>query len=139
MHPTRASGFHTRVSILFLRRNNNVQIVNNCQVMPPCGELLLGGCLLAAALKEQGIVPDIGLGLIFVSDEETGNACGIQHLLREKPDFVSPGDLVVVPDSGSPDGRFIEIAEQSKAAIFQRGGAVFVLPLESGNEVIDQL
>ncbi len=75
-------------------------------------QAIVCGCLLAAALKEQGIVPDIGLGLIFVSDEETGNACGIQHLLREKPDFVSPGDLVVVPDSGSPDGRFIEIAEK---------------------------
>lgn len=70
------------------------------------------GCLLAAALKEHDIVPDLGLGLIFVSDEETGNAYGIQHLLREKPSFVAPGDLVLVPDSGSSDGCFIEVAEK---------------------------
>ena len=70
------------------------------------------GCLIAAALREKNIVPDLGLGLIFVSDEETGNAYGIQHLLREKPDFISEGDLVMVPDSGSPDGCFIEIAEK---------------------------
>lgn len=70
------------------------------------------GCLLAAALKEQGIVPDLGLGLILVADEETGNTYGIQHVFREKPDFVSENDLVVVPDSGSPDGCFIETAEK---------------------------
>lgn len=70
------------------------------------------GCLIAAALREKNIVPDLGLGLIFVSDEETGNAYGIQHLLREKLDFISEGDLVMVPDSGSPDGCFIEIAEK---------------------------
>lgn len=70
------------------------------------------GCLLAAALKEKGIVPDLGLGLILVADEETGNTYGIQHVFREKPDFVSENDLVVVPDSGSPDGCFIETAEK---------------------------
>lgn len=70
------------------------------------------GCALAAALKENGIVPDLGLGLILVSDEETGNAYGIQHVFCEKPDFVSADDLVLVPDSGSPDGAFIETAEK---------------------------
>ena len=70
------------------------------------------GCLLAAAIKETGVTPDFGLGLILVSDEETGNAYGIQHLFRERPDFVSPDDIVLVPDSGSPDGGFIEIAEK---------------------------
>lgn len=70
------------------------------------------GCLLAAVLKEKGIVPDLGLGLILVADEETGNTYGIQHVFREKPDFVSENDLVVVPDSGSPDGCFIETAEK---------------------------
>ena len=59
MYPTRASGFHTRVSILFLRRNNNVQIVNNCQVMPPCGESLPGSCLLAAGAAVVGAAPEL--------------------------------------------------------------------------------
>src|SRR5208282_2213956 len=34
--------------------------------------------------------------------------------------------------------RFVEVAEESDAAVFQGGGAVFVLPVEAGNEVIDQ-
>ncbi|HJD98270.1 M20 family metallo-hydrolase [Mailhella massiliensis] len=75
-------------------------------------QAIVCGCLIAAALKERNIVPDLGLGLIFVSDEETGNAYGIQHLFREKPDFIAEGDLVMVPDSGSADGRFIEVAEK---------------------------
>lgn len=70
------------------------------------------GCMLAAVLKEKRIVPDLSLGLILVSDEETGNTYGIQHLFREKPEFVSENDLVLVPDSGSPDGCFIETAEK---------------------------
>lgn len=75
-------------------------------------QAIVCGCMVAAALKEQGVTPDLSLGLIFVSDEETGNAYGIQHLLKEKPGFVKEGDLVMVPDSGSPDGSFIEVAEK---------------------------
>ena len=75
-------------------------------------QAIVCGCMVAAALKEQGVTPDLSLGLIFVADEETGNAYGIQHLLKEKPDFVKEGDLVMVPDSGSPDGTFIEVAEK---------------------------
>lgn len=75
-------------------------------------QAIVCGCLLAAALREKNIVPDLGLGLILVSDEETGNTYGIQHLFRERPDFIADGDLVLVPDSGSPDGAFIETAEK---------------------------
>lgn len=75
-------------------------------------QAIVCGCIIAAALKERNIVPDLGLGLIFVSDEETGSAYGIQYLLKEKTDFISEGDLVIVPDSGTPDGQFIEIAEK---------------------------
>ncbi|WP_298067607.1 M20 family metallo-hydrolase [uncultured Mailhella sp.] len=70
------------------------------------------GCILAAALKKLDITPDLGLGLIFVSDEESGNTHGIHHIFREKPDLVREGDLVLVPDSGSEDGDFIEVAEK---------------------------
>lgn len=75
-------------------------------------QAIVCGCMVAAALKEQGVTPDLSLGLIFVSDEETGNAYGIQHLFKEKPAVVKEGDLVMVPDSGSEDGRFIEVAEK---------------------------
>lgn len=75
-------------------------------------QALVSGCLLAASLKKLHITPDLSLGLIFVSDEESGNAHGIYHLFRERPNFIKEGDLVLVPDSGSEKGDFIEVAEK---------------------------
>jgi succinyl-diaminopimelate desuccinylase len=75
-------------------------------------QAIVSACILAAALKEKNITPDLGLGLIFVSDEETSNTYGILHLLKEKPNLVSADDLIMVPDSGSEDASFIEIAEK---------------------------
>ena len=75
-------------------------------------QAMVSMCLVAASIMELGIMPDLSLGLIFVSDEETGNAYGIKHVLRERPGLVAPGDLVIVPDSGSPDGAFIQVAEK---------------------------
>lgn len=50
-------------------------------------------------------------GLVLVADEEVGSRYGIQKLLREK--LFKKGDLFIVPDLGSSDGRKIEIAEKS--------------------------
>ena len=75
-------------------------------------QAMVSMCLLAGAIAERGITPDHTLGLIFVSDEETGNAYGINHVLKEAPALVAKEDLVVVPDSGSSDGSFIQIAEK---------------------------
>ncbi len=49
--------------------------------------------------------------LAFVSDEETGSKYGIQHLIKEG--LFEKGDLFVVPDAGTPDGKSIEVAEKS--------------------------
>src|SRR4051794_25459222 len=35
-------------------------------------------------------------------------------------------------------GGFVEISKQREATIFQRAGAVFILPLEAGDEVVHQ-
>ncbi|MBQ3892492.1 MAG: M20 family metallo-hydrolase [Mailhella sp.] len=75
-------------------------------------QAMVSMCLLAGAIAESGVTPDHTLGLIFVSDEETGNTYGINHVLQVKPDLVAQEDLVVVPDSGSPDGSFIQVAEK---------------------------
>ncbi len=75
-------------------------------------QALVSSCLLAASLKKLSITPDLSLGLIFVSDEESGNAHGIIHLFKECPHFIREGDLVLVPDSGSEKGDFIEVAEK---------------------------
>ena len=75
-------------------------------------QAMVSMCLLAETLAERGITPEHTLGLIFVSDEETGNEYGINHVLQENPELVALDDLVVVPDSGSSDGSFIQIAEK---------------------------
>ncbi|MDG6934523.1 MAG: M20 family metallo-hydrolase [Nitrososphaerota archaeon] len=51
------------------------------------------------------------VGVWFVADEEAGSKYGIKHLLAHN--YFGKNDIVVVPDSGSPDGKDIEIAEKS--------------------------
>ena len=53
----------------------------------------------------------MNLGVVYVSDEESGSKYGVIPLL-EKGVF-KPTDMALVPDSGSPDGSLIEIAEKS--------------------------
>ncbi len=75
-------------------------------------QAIVSCCVLAQALKKLDITPDLGLGLLFVSDEETGNVHGIHHIWKEEPNLIQEGDLVLVPDSGSAQGDFIEVAEK---------------------------
>ena len=51
-------------------------------------------------------------GFIFASDEETGSAYGLHALLDHG--VFSPRDEAIVPDAGSADGSFVEIAEKSQ-------------------------
>jgi succinyl-diaminopimelate desuccinylase len=74
---------------------------------------LCSAVLAARALREEGVTPPCDLGLLFVADEETGSEYGISFLLREVPDLFGPRDLIIVPDSGVPDGSQIEVAEKS--------------------------
>ncbi|UCF06808.1 MAG: M20 family metallo-hydrolase [bacterium] len=64
------------------------------------------------ALKELGVAPAYDVGIVLVADEETGSEYGIQHLLKEH-DIFKKEDFILVPDSGSPDGSMIEVAEKS--------------------------
>jgi succinyl-diaminopimelate desuccinylase len=75
------------------------------------GQSLVASVFAVKALKQLGIKPKRSVALAFVADEEQGSTMGIQHLLEEG--VFGKDDLVVVPDSGSPDGSFIEIAEKS--------------------------
>lgn len=63
------------------------------------------------ALKNLGIKPRRTVALCFVADEENGSKYGIQYLISKG--IFRNDDLVVVPDGGSSDGSFIEIAEKS--------------------------
>jgi len=75
------------------------------------GQSLVSSLYAAKALKKLGMKPKHTLALAFVSDEEQGSTKGIQHLISKG--IFHKDDLVVVPDHGTPDGHFIEIAEKS--------------------------
>lgn len=62
-------------------------------------------------LVEDNFEPNIGFGLVFVSDEETGSDYGVKHLLKQR--VFDKKDLVIVPDAGNPLGSEIEIAEKN--------------------------
>lgn len=69
--------------------------------------------VLACALHRTGIVPGLTLKLVFLSDEECGNTRGMAYLVKERADLFPREDLYIIPDSGSPEGNLIEIAEKS--------------------------
>jgi succinyl-diaminopimelate desuccinylase len=73
---------------------------------------LVASVFAAAAVRELGLRPRRTVKLLFVADEETGSEHGVRHVLKTKGLF-SPQDCALVPDSGSPDGSLIEIAEKS--------------------------
>lgn len=74
------------------------------------GQALIGSMFAARALNELGLVPERGMGLAVVSDEETGNNKGIKFLIDEK--VFHKNDFIYVPDFGVPDGSIIEVAEK---------------------------
>lgn len=74
---------------------------------------LVSALLLLRALEQAGAETELSLGILLAADEETGNALGIEHILRERPDVFSADDLVVIPDFGTKDGAAIEVAEKS--------------------------
>ena len=63
------------------------------------------------ALKQFGLKPKMNLGVAYVSDEESGSKYGVIPLLERN--VFSPTDIAIVPDTGSPDGSQIEVAEKS--------------------------
>ncbi len=75
------------------------------------GQALASVLLAYRALIEARAKPSRPLGFAFVSDEETGSAYGVQHLLTQ--DVFGPKDVFVVPDRGVPAGDEVEVAEKS--------------------------
>lgn len=75
------------------------------------GQAIVTSMFAAKAIIDCEAVPRKDVMLAFVSDEEVGSTHGIQHIIGEG--LVRPEDLVVVPDSGSPEGNHIEVVEKS--------------------------
>lgn len=65
----------------------------------------------AIALGKLGIKPRHDIGLLFVSDEEAGNAKGLKYLVQHG--YFKPEDEAIIPDAGSSDGSLVEVAEKS--------------------------
>lgn len=74
---------------------------------------LVASIFAAKAFLDEQITPVSGIGLAFVADEETSSGFGLDYVLRHPRNPFRRQDLIVVPDSGEPDGRAIEIAEKS--------------------------
>jgi len=75
------------------------------------GQSLVATLFAAKALLELKIKPHYNIGLALVADEETGSKYGIRYLLKK--DLFKPGDLIMVPDSGNPEGTQLEVSEKS--------------------------
>ena len=77
------------------------------------------GLLVAQELKAQGITPDLSLGLIFASDQETSGPSRIHYILKTHADLFGPDDFVVVPDYGVADGSSVETSEKGQLSMRQ--------------------
>lgn len=75
------------------------------------GQSIVSSLFAGIAVLNAETKPKYNLGLVFVSDEETGSEYGLKHLLKHG--IFSKDDLFIVPDVGSPKGEMIEIAEKS--------------------------
>jgi succinyl-diaminopimelate desuccinylase len=63
---------------------------------------------------EKHEFPKYNLNLIFVSDEEDGSEYGLKYLVDNyENEIFKKDDLIIVPDFGTPDGNYIEIAEKN--------------------------
>ncbi|MBT8490717.1 MAG: M20 family metallo-hydrolase, partial [Deltaproteobacteria bacterium] len=74
---------------------------------------LVASIFAAKAFRDEGIMPETSVGLVFVADEETGSKHGLTYVLENYPDLFQQSDIIVVPDFGDTEGSAIEIAEKS--------------------------
>jgi succinyl-diaminopimelate desuccinylase len=74
---------------------------------------LVASIFAVKAFLDEGIIPESSIGLVFVSDEETGSKHGLTYVLQNHPGLFQTSDIIVVPDFGDTEGSAIEIAEKS--------------------------
>lgn len=68
--------------------------------------------ILAESLGDAA--PELGLGLVFMADEECGSRYGLEWLLENHGHLFGKEDFYIIPDGGSPDGSLVEIAEKGQ-------------------------
>ena len=74
---------------------------------------MVASIFAARALMDEGVIPENSIHLAFVSDEETSSNKGLFYMIDHTENLFSRDDLIVVPDSGNPEGSLIEVAEKS--------------------------
>jgi len=74
---------------------------------------LTAAVMAVKAFIEAGVTPNLPIALAFVADEETSSKYGLRYLLEKHKDLFHKDDLIIIPDSGNPDGTEIEVAEKS--------------------------
>jgi succinyl-diaminopimelate desuccinylase len=74
---------------------------------------MVASIFAAKALFDEGLIPENSINLAFVSDEETSSNMGLYYMIDSTENLFNHDDLIVVPDSGNPEGSLIEVAEKS--------------------------
>jgi succinyl-diaminopimelate desuccinylase len=74
---------------------------------------LVASIFAAKAFMDEGIIPENSIKLAFVSDEETSSNKGLFYMIDSTENLFDKDDMIVVPDSGNPEGSLIEVAEKS--------------------------
>jgi len=74
---------------------------------------MVASIFAAKALLDEGFVPEYPVNLAFVADEETSSNKGLYYMIDTVEGLFHQEDLIIVPDSGNPEGSLIEVAEKS--------------------------
>jgi succinyl-diaminopimelate desuccinylase len=74
---------------------------------------LVASIFAAKAVMDEGLKTAKSINLAFVSDEETSSNMGLFYMMNSTDKIFNHDDLIVVPDSGNPQGTLIEVAEKS--------------------------
>lgn len=74
---------------------------------------MVASIFAAKAMMDEGLIPARSINLAFVADEETSSNMGLYYMMDSTDNLFNHDDLIVVPDSGNPQGSLIEVAEKS--------------------------
>lgn len=74
---------------------------------------MVASIFAARAILDEGLTTVNSIGLCFVADEETAGQMGLYHVMNADEKIFGRDDLIIIPDSGNPQGSLIEIAEKS--------------------------
>jgi succinyl-diaminopimelate desuccinylase len=74
---------------------------------------MVASIFAARAIIDEGLTTTNSIGLGFVADEEAFGNKGLYYVMEADKKLFRPDDLIIIPDSGNPEGTLIEVAEKS--------------------------